>query len=43
MYKWGTWVAQWVKQPTLGFSSGHDFRVVRLSLMPGSALGVEPV
>ena len=24
---WGTWVPQWVKYPTLGFSSGHDLTV----------------
>ena len=24
---WGTWVAQLVKHPTLGFSSGHDLTV----------------
>ena len=23
----GTWVAQWVKLPTLGFGSGHDLQV----------------
>ena len=23
----GTWVAQWVKHPTLDFSSGHDLTV----------------
>lgn len=28
----GTWVVQWVKQLTLGFRSGYDLRVVRLSL-----------
>ena len=25
--QWGTWVAQSVKQPTLGFGSGHDLTV----------------
>ena len=24
---WGTWVAQLVKRPTLGFSSSHDLMV----------------
>ena len=24
---WGTWVAQLIKQPTLGFGSGHDLTV----------------
>ena len=24
---WGAWVAQSVKHPTLGFSSGHDLMV----------------
>ena len=28
---WGSWVAQLVECPILGFSSGHDLRVVRLS------------
>ena len=23
----GTWATQWVKHPTLGFCSGHDFTV----------------
>ena len=27
----GTWVAQWVKCQILGFGSGHDLQVVRLS------------
>ena len=26
----GTWVAQSVKHPTLGFSSGHDFKVCEI-------------
>ena len=34
----GTWVVQLSKQPTLGFGSGHDFRVLRLSPMSGSVL-----
>lgn len=38
----GTWVAQSVKHLTLGFSSGHDLRVVRLNLESGSALDMEP-
>ena len=37
----GTWVAQSVKRPTLGFSSGHDLTVheiePRLGLCAGSA------
>ena len=33
---WGTWVAQPVECPTLGFGSGHDPRVVALS--PSQAL-----
>ena len=32
----GTWVAQLVKYPTLGFGSGHDLRVVRSSTVSGS-------
>ena len=39
---WGTWVAQLVKHPTLDFGSGHDLRVMRLSRVSGSVLGVEP-
>ena len=35
-------MAQSVKRTTLNFSSGHDFRVVRLSPLLGSELGVEP-
>ena len=35
------WVVQLVKCLTLGFGSGHDFRVVRSSLMYGSVLSVE--
>ena len=37
----GTWVAQLVKHPTLGFSSSQDFGVVRLSPMWGSVLSSE--
>ena len=29
---WGNWVAQSVEHPTLDFGSGHDLRVLRLSL-----------
>ena len=36
-----TWVAQWVKRPTLYFHTGHDLRVVESSLALGSALGIE--
>ena len=32
----GTWMAQSVKCPTLGFGSGHDRRVMRLSPASGS-------
>ena len=40
---WGTWVAQSVMHPTLGFGSGHDLTVVKSSpLASGSVLGVEP-
>ena len=35
------WVAQLVKRLTLGFSSGHDLRVVRSSPTLGSALSGE--
>lgn len=38
---WGTWVAQLVKHPTLGFGSVHDLRAVRLSPAMGSTLGAE--
>ena len=38
---WGTWVAQLVKCLTLDLSSGHDPRVVRLSPVFGSVLGME--
>ena len=34
----GTWMAQSVNHLTLGFSSGHNLRVMRLSLMLGSML-----
>ena len=34
-------IIQSVKCPTLGFCSGHDLRVVRLSPMSGSVLGME--
>jgi len=37
----GTWVAQSVKRPTLGFGSGRDLRVVRWSPASGSALSRE--
>ena len=40
---WGTWVAQSVvKILTLDFSSGPDLRVLGLSPMLGTTLGVEP-
>ena len=34
-------MAQLVKCLTLGFSSGHDLRVMKLSPVSGSMLGVE--
>ena len=34
----GVWVAQSVKCPTLGFSSGHDLTLMRSSPTSGSAL-----
>ena len=37
----GTWVAQSVEHPTLGFGSGHDLGVVRSSPASGSMLGGE--
>ena len=37
----GTWVAQSVKHVTLGFSSGHNLRVVRSSPQLGSMLSAE--
>ena len=38
----GAWAAQSVEHLTLDFGSGHDLRVVRLSPVLGSALGMEP-
>ena len=38
----GAWVAQVVKRPTLGFSSGHDLTVMRSSPASGSPRSVEP-
>ena len=35
-------MAQSIKCPTLDLGSGHDLRAVRLSLVSGSALGMEP-
>ena len=35
---WGAWVVQSIKHLTLGFSSGHDLRVVRSSLASGSRI-----
>ena len=37
----GAWVAQLVEHPTLGFSSGHDLKVVRSSPVSGSVLSGE--
>ena len=40
----GTWVAQLVKYPTLGFSSGHDLTVCEFKpLIRLSTDSVEPV
>lgn len=38
---WGTWVAQWVRRPTLGFDSSCDLRVLRSSPKSGSTLSAE--
>ena len=38
---WGSWIAQSVKCGTVGFSSGHDLRVMRLSPACGSMLSTE--
>ena len=35
---WGAWVAQLVECLTLGFSSGHDLKVMELSPVTGSTL-----
>ena len=40
---WGVWVAQSVKRPTLGFSSGCDLRAVRPSPRSGSVLSMPSV
>ena len=37
----GTWVAQWVKRPTLDFGSGRDLRVLGLSRGSSSGLSRE--
>ena len=40
---WGTWVAQSVRQPTLGFDSGHDLTVHEIEPHVGLHTGsVEP-
>ena len=39
----GTWVARLVRHQTHGFGAGHDLRVMRLSLVLGSALNMESV
>ena len=39
---WRAWVAQVVKHPNLDFYSGHDLWVVRLSIVSGCTLGMEP-
>ena len=41
MASWGIWVAQMVKQLTLGFSPGHDLKVVRWSPVSVSTLSRE--
>ena len=38
---WGIWVAQSVKHPTLGFSSGHDLTVSEFDPVLGAALAVQ--
>ena len=38
----GSWGAQLVKGPTLGFSLGHDIRVVGSSLASASMLSIKP-
>ena len=35
---WGTWVAQSVERPTLGFSSGHDLMVREIEPCLGFSL-----
>ena len=40
--KRGTWVAQLVEHLTLDFSSGHDFKVMKLSPKSHSTLSMEP-
>lgn len=37
----GAWVAQWVKQLTIDFGSGHDLEVLGSSPVSGSVLRVE--
>ena len=36
----GAWVVQLIKHQTLGFSSGHDLRVLRLSPVSGCELSL---
>ena len=38
---WGSWVAQLVKHRILDFSSGHDLRLMRSSLVSGYVLSME--
>ena len=40
-YCWGACVAQLAKHPTLDFGSGHDLRVIELSLPWDSMLDME--
>ena len=40
---WGTWVAQLLRYLALGFGSGGDLRVVRLSPGPSSMLSTESI
>lgn len=37
----GTWVAQWVKWPTLDIGSGHDMGIMGLSPTSGCTLSWE--
>ena len=41
LQEWGTWVAQRVERPSLGFGSGHDLRVVTRSPAWSPRLGRE--
>ena len=41
IHAWDAWVAQSIKNLTLGFSSGHDLVNVRLRSVSGSVLSEE--